>query len=473
MTNSQSVGLHGVQQPRIHSAPPAEWSLGEDAIDLAKAAGLVLDPWQQLVLRGAMGERAPDSWSAFEVGLVVSRQNGKGSVLEARELHALYLEPKTKLILHSAHEFKTASEAFLRIKSLVDNTDSLRKRVARMRTSHGEEGIELIDGSRLRFVARSTGSGRGFTGDLVILDEAYALPAAAMAALMPTLSARPNPQLWYASSAGMAGSDQLRNLRTRGRSEDPGRLAYFEWSAPDDALLDDRTAWAAANPAMGIRISEEFIETERHALTDADFARERLGIWAEDGGAAVIDPKAWGALADPASTPGDILVFAVDATPDRTAASIAACGRRTDDRLHVKVTDHREGMGWLVERLVELNERFRPPAIVLDPAGPAGSILADLADRGIEPVLVTAREMAQACGAFYDDAVNDRLRHVSQDVLTTALRAATTRNLGDAWAWDRRDSGGVICPLVAVTLAAHGFRVHAKDGAADPWFAYV
>ena len=474
MTTLPPAGLVGAQEPRISYVPPAAWSLGDDAVELARAAGMQLDPWQQLVLRGAMGELAPDRWAAFEVGLIVPRQNGKTALIEARELHALFLEPGTRLILHSCHEFKSSSEAFLRIKTLIDNTDELRKKVARVRTSHGEEGVELIDGSRLRFVARSTGSGRGFSGDLIILDEAYNLPAAAMAALLPTLSARPNPQVIYASSAGMPSSDQLRLIRDRGRGGDPGRLSYFEWSAEEGSLLDDRAAWAKANPALGIRISDEFIETERRALPDAEFARERLGIWPDDGSAAVIDAQVWDSLTDPHSRPGDCVVFAVDITPDRKSAAIASCGMRPDDRFHIKVVDHRagDGTGWLVDRVVDLHTRYRPPAIVIDPAGPAGSYIAELQERGIEPVLVTAREMAQACGAFHDDAVNDRLRHTGQDALSAALRAATTRNLGDAWAWDRRDSGGNISPLVAVTLAAYGFRKYGA-GVADPWAAFA
>jgi predicted amidohydrolase YtcJ len=59
-----------------------------EAVELAASAGLVLDDWQQHVLVSALGER-PDAlgtWAAFEVGLVVPRQCGKGGVLEAREL---------------------------------------------------------------------------------------------------------------------------------------------------------------------------------------------------------------------------------------------------------------------------------------------------------------------------------------------------------------------------------------------------
>ena len=49
-----------------------------------------------------------------------------------------------QLVIHTAHEFKTAQEAFRRVLFWVENNDWLRKKVARVRTSHGEEGIELL-----------------------------------------------------------------------------------------------------------------------------------------------------------------------------------------------------------------------------------------------------------------------------------------------------------------------------------------
>ena len=47
----------------------------------------------------------------------------------------------------------------------------------------------------------------GSPADLVLLDEAMFLPNTAIAALLPTLSARPNPQVWYTGSA----VDQMTN----------------------------------------------------------------------------------------------------------------------------------------------------------------------------------------------------------------------------------------------------------------------
>src|SRR4051812_40865994 len=190
----------------------------------------MLDDWQRHILSVALGERSDGKWAAFEVGLIVGRQNGKGAVLEARELAGLFLFGED-LILHSAHEFKTAQEAFRRLLALVQSTSDLDRRVMRVRTSHGEEGIELKGGQRLRFVARSTGSGRGFSGHTLILEEAYNRSPEALAALLPTMAARPNPQLWYTSSAPLDRPEcaVLRRLCKRGREGESEALAYMEF----------------------------------------------------------------------------------------------------------------------------------------------------------------------------------------------------------------------------------------------------
>lgn len=446
-------------KPRVCIRPDAISSAGAEAADLAASAGLDLDDWQRFCLDVALGERVDGSWAAFEVGLVVPRQNGKGAVLEARELAGLFLFGE-ELILHSAHEFKTAAEAFRRVLGLVESNDELRKRVLRVRTSHGEEGIELKSGARLRFVARSTGSGRGFSGDCVILDEAYRLPATAMAALLPTLSARENPQIWYATSTPAEvdeNSEQVRKARVRALGESPGRLAWLEWSCPADVDAGSPVEWARANPAVGIRVSEEFIAAERDALPDAGFRVERLGIWPEEGAALwVIPADAWLSAADPGCERTEPVSFALDVNPDRSMAAVGASWRRGDGGCHVSVADHRPGTRWVAGRLVELCEKWAGSRVFVDGRSPAGSLVPELEAAGVPVVTVSSADHARACGLLFDGIVEGGVSHDDDGVLTAAVAGATQRPLGDAWAWNRRNPRVDITPLVAVTLGLWG-----------------
>src|SRR5690606_42159086 len=65
--------------------------------------------WQRYVLEHSLGEREDGRWCAFEVAVVVPRQNGKNVIIEARELAGLFLWGE-KVIIHSAHQVKTARD---------------------------------------------------------------------------------------------------------------------------------------------------------------------------------------------------------------------------------------------------------------------------------------------------------------------------------------------------------------------------
>ncbi|MYU24025.1 terminase [Streptomyces sp. SID8352] len=468
--------------PPIETVPPAVSSAGQEAIELASRAGLHLDPWQQHVLRRGMGERADGSWAAFECCVNVPRQNGKGGIIEARQLWGLYIGGE-QLILHSAHEFKTAKAAFKRIERLIRGCPDLHKRVKAYRYTVGEESIELHSGQTLRFIARSKGSGRGFTGDCNILDEDMILGDDAMDALLPTMAAVDNPQIWYLGSAGIgAPSVQLGRLRRRALAAlesgtpDPS-LAYFEWSCDlhvdecprdcdkhDDAGSDE--AVLKANPAIGYRLTLEKTANERSTLSAAGYARERLGAGEYPADEAetwqVIAEEAWRALAV-----GDVqavagarragpVVLSVDMTPERSHAAVSAAFPYLGG-VHVTVVDHRPGTGWIVERAKELHRKYSPRCWVVDPASPAASLIPELEEAlGIEVVKPKARDMAAACGQFYDAVATQAVTHFDDAPLASALAGAQKRPLGDAWAWARRIPSVDISPLVAGTLARWG-----------------
>lgn len=468
---SRSDGL-----PVFESVPPRLSSTGEYAVELAARAGLNLDPWQAYALDRSLGERPDGQWSAFEVAVIVPRQNGKGALLEARELAGLFLLDE-RLIIHTAHEFKTAQEAFRRIRTLIETTPSLARRVKRIVAGHGDEVIELTSGQRLRFLARSSGSGRGFSGDCVILDEAYALTQDQMAAILPTLSARPNPQVWYTSSAGLAGSDVLRAVRDRGRAADDPSLCYLEWCArlADDGSLDPTSpvGWVEANPGIGIRISEEFISREQRALGAREFARERLGLWEEADEAIPISPAAWKQAEDPESQIAGRVAFAVECALDNSAASIAVAGYREDGRIHAEVVEERPGSAWVASRVAALVERWDPVMVALDPSSPAGHLTAELWAAGVKPDLVhemASSELAASFAGLVSDVAEDRFRHLGQPAVETALLAAALRTVGDGGrAWGRRKSSADIAALVAVTSARWALREVVPEHDTEVW----
>lgn len=460
----------GNQEPRISSMPEFASSLGVEAAELSASAGLVLDPWQADVLEPAMGVRKDGKWAAFEIGVVVSRQNGKGGILEARELAGLFLLEE-RLIIHSAHQFDTSLEAFRRLLFLIEDTPDLDRQVRRISRSHGEEGIELKNGCRIRFRTRTKGGGRGFSSDCLILDEAMILPESAHGALLPTLSARPNPQVWYTGSAVDQEIHEdgivLARIRERGRSGADPSLAYFEWSIPHDEesspdhveeeVANDVASWSAANPGLGFRIRAEHIGHEYRSMDARTFAVERLGVgdWppTDRFAGSVINLAQWQRLLDPTSAPAGSICFAFDVAPNRSSAAISVAGRRSDGLLHIEVVEHKAGTGWVAPKLEALWRKHEPKAILCDAASPAGSLINELEERGLQVESLSGTDHGRACGMIYDLVEQEELRHLGTSELKAAVRGAKSRPLGDSWAWGRKKSSVDITPLVSCTLA--------------------
>lgn len=281
----------------------------------------------------------------------------------------------------------------------------------------------------------------------------------------------------YGSSAGIATSDHLRALRDRGRRGDPS-LVWVEmcddgsWDDPPcregrrcrhvldepGCALDDEARWQAANHALGVRISHDYVRSERRALPPHEFGRERLGWWDEaDLTLGILSAEQWADVRDETSQLVGKPAFAVDMTPDRTRTAISVAGRREDGLLHVEVIDHRGGSDWVAGRLEELKRKWRPVDVAIDGRSAAMSLVPELKDRKITPTVFTGGEMAAACGGFYDKVTQRQLRHLGDPVMSTALSGATWRPLGDARAFDKKNSTADISPLVASAVALHAF----------------
>jgi hypothetical protein len=486
MTSPPAV-LLGVQTPQIVHLPPDVHSLdaATEAIELADAYGVAggypLDESQRFTLNAALGERKDGTWAAATVADFEPRQSGKNDTLAARELFGLILAGE-QLIIHTAHEFPTANESFLRLVAVFENWDDLRAKVARIRYANGEQGIELLSGQRLKYRARTGGSGRGFAkADLVVYDEAQHLQAEHVAASGPARLANPNNQSWYMGSGGLSTSANAWRLRKRALAGDGGRFAYVEHTAEDISFVDgqlksfrpdilDREAWALAHPAYGHRVSDEALLSLYEELGPDLFGRECLNLWDAEPGSSTgaIPADVWSTLKDAESKIVSNHRFAIDVSPDRKWATIGAAGRRPDGLLHVEVVEHRARTDWLLDVAGAMWREWGAP-FRIERGSPAASFLPLLAEQGIEVQEVSPAEHAQAVGMILDAITDDTLRHIGGASLNVAAFAAELRRSGETVTWARRDSKSDISPLVAVTLAAGGVP-GATDGDPQIWF---
>jgi hypothetical protein len=525
----------GCRTPRILSAPhyrridTGRWDgtedaealafrspAGQEAIDLSASVGLHLDDTQQLAMHHSLVEDHEGRWASFEVVMNEPRQNGKGGWIEGRELSGVLLFGD-KLVIHTAHLFRTAEEGFIRLDRLFEGSYDISRRVRQVKRGNGELAFLFHSGARILFLARNEDSGRGLSGDLTVMDEAMKLRSAPIGALLPVMSARPNPQLVYAASAGLGPqSEQLGALRSRAMAKTPEpdqSMTYIEYSIDphvkecprdDDGAVtcenhddrEDERSWARANPSLGRRIRASHVAREMASLKAAPevFDCERLGVgnYPSPEGAEtwqIVAEAAWRALADSTAQVEGRLAFAADINPEQTAGAVSVAWRRADGRLQSEVMEHRQGTAWMVPWLLERVEKWKPCALVIDAAGAAGKLIAPLEvawdkaaeEAGVERPLYqqvvrpTGREVAQAYGQWKEAVAEDGLRYMPHPSLDAAVAGAKERDLGDAKALTRTASSVDISPLVAVTLAGWGHmtRSHIEEQEpAPPWAIY-
>lgn len=440
---------------------------------MATLLGTPLMPWQRHVLDVALEMDPATGHLAYrEVDLTVPRQSGKTLLLLCLMVHRALSFGSRQNILYTAQTRNDARKKWQKEHVYTLEHSPFAPMIS-VGYNNGNEHILWQNGSTHGIVAPTEKASHGETLDLGAIDEAFAqVDARVEQAMRPAMITRPDAQLWVVSTAGTDKSVYLRGKVEAGRARcDLGltdAVAYFEWSAPEDSDPADPATWWGCMPALGHTVQERAIRTEYESMDSPEFRRAYLNQWPDafpiD---AVIDSATWGALKDAGSATEDPVSFAADVTPDRSYASIAVAGRRRDGRMHIEVVENARGTEWVVPRLLELRSKWNPCAIAVDGAGPAGSLIASLEAAGVEVLKPSARDAARACGALYDAAIQGQLRHRDQPELNAALAGAKRRELGDAWAWARKNVAVDISPLVAVTLAAWGHDTQAHLFEAD------
>ena len=468
--------LLGEQSPPRYriEPPPTRTNSWGDVADLCRSFGLVLDPWQEMVLQASMGERSDGLWAAKRVGLSAPRQNGKSQLIVARALAGALLFGERKIVV-SAHLQDTARETFVKFLDLRDGSPALEARMPDRLTMNAinREQLKFTNGAVIQFKARSFGGTRGFSCDCLMLDEAQILTPRAWASINSTMSARTNPQVWLMGTPPTPDDDSevftsVRSAALEGRTS---AGAWLEWAAdPDDDPADEATR-AKANPAWFTRINHDVVQGEYETYTAQQFAVERLGIWESVTTRQVIDADSWAAVADMDSRPAERLVLAVDVDPDQSRAAVSLAGVRADGLAHVELYEQRQGVGWVVPWIVDRWQLGSVSAVVIDGKSPAAALVDELKRRRVRGVTVTDhKDMADACAWFYQAVMERTMRHTGQPQLDAALAGASKRTLGDRWAWNRKTAAADITPLVAATLALWGVqtsKVRRRDPSAS------
>ena len=490
------ASIKGKETPRIFTPPLRELtpdtSVGFEVIEFAKKVlDVELLPWQKwLAVHALEVIDTPDGWRfRYRTVIVeVGRQNGKtlfGCVIALFFLYQL----EVGLVLGTAQDVSNAEDTWQMCVEMAQSNEQLAEAIKHVWFTNGSKRLQLTGNRDYRVRASNRKAGRGKSADLVLLDELREHQTwEAWAALSKTGMARKNALLWCMSNAGDGTSVVLRHFRLRahaqlgdpdgivkalGESEplaedaDGSALGLFEWSAAPDADPGDMSQWAQANPSLGYTIELSSLKAA-YADDPADvFKTECLCQWVTSTITPPFPVESWDAGKDEMSRIADDspLWFGVDISSDRTHASIAVCGKRTDGAWHVELAEYRPGTGWLAKWFMQAAPNYPGGMkVALQSRGaPIASMMDVLAAiDGVHIIECSGKDVAGWCGRMYDavaasteeDIDATPVYHITQPALDLAANIASTRPMGDgAWAWDRNKSMEDISPLVAVTMA--------------------
>lgn len=390
------------------------------------------------------------------------RQNGKNALIEVRELFGMV--GRGEKILHTAHQLPTARKAFKRLLHFFGSEKNdpgakfpeLNALVTEVRNTNGQEAIFLKNGGSVEVVARSKNSGRGFTVDVLVMDEAQELDDDDLEALMPTTASGPqsNPQWIFTGTppGPKAAGDVFTRVRLEALEGKSSRLAWHEWSCAEGADLDDHAEWSTANPGLlSGRLQLEVVQGERARFSEGGFARERLGMWSTALSSSAIDPQAWSGCLGAHDSSLPLSAIGVATTLDLSHAAIVAAAR-DGDVVQVKPIHHQPGTGWVVERVKALQEAHGC-AVAIDGFGPGAMLVSHLESAGVDITVAKTADAKDACAEFLEAIRDRRIRHEAYPELDNAVRAAVQSTLGDRWVWGRKASGADITPLEGATFA--------------------
>lgn len=280
------------------------------------------------------------------------------------------------------------------------------------------------------------------------------------------------PSAWpYLKHKMDVGIAQVKAGVTRG-------TAFFLFGAPEDADPADPRTWYAAMPGLGTTVPEHAVRSAFGKMDLADFCAEFLS-WPPKEAIPqwrLIRRETWAGLLDRSSRIDGTRAFAPVMTEDRREACIMAAGKRADGRWHVEVVEpgHRvpagtSGVEWVLPRLLELAKGWKPCTTVVNPARPESSLIVPLRNAGVDVTTPSLREVAGACGRFFDAtgeaATPERpqltwVHHLGQEELDGSVAAAERLDSGDgAFVLMRKGSPEPLIHVNGAVLAMHGVDV--------------
>jgi hypothetical protein len=403
-----------------------------------------------------------DKWFFKEVGVIISRQNGKSTFMQLMILWRMFALGQ-KLQVHTAHKLTTSSEIFWKIDDTIQSHAKLVDDFGKKYESKGSQEIKLKSGGRYLVRANNSAS-RGIAApDTIYMDEVREFhDDEVWSSLRYTQMATPNPQTLIFSNAGDQHSIVLNRLRERGLAAAAGaddRIGWFEWSAEPGCDIRDKNAWMQANPSAGYTISLDNLEA---AMSDEEsiVRTELLCQWVSVVNPA-INPSNWnaGAKKDLKLDREALTWMAIDLSPNRQEGSLVAAQQEGDNINVVLLQTWTNPINLdakqIANDVADWVRKYQTETVAYS-RQTSGAVAALLSPAGISTTPIDGSVYGQACDEMLSAITSQRLFHPEQDEFTRQVLSAVKLPFKDGgWYLGRKVSNATICAAVAMAMVCH------------------
>lgn len=418
-------------------------SLGAKAVKLYTSTGQQLMIWQQRQLRAIMAIDSKNQWKHMNYCIELSRRNGKGEVLAAREMYGLIVLKEK--ICHTAHRTTTSHDAFNRLYTLLKKAGykehSKKKKEMPERSfyaskQYGLEHIEISGGGVIDFRTRTNNGGLGEGFDLLVVDEAQEYTSKQESALLYTVSASKNPQILMVGTPPtvISGGDVFVRIREAVLNKRAPETGWAEWSVPEMVpieKLNDPILWKRYNPSFGKLLKERNIRNELSG--DAlDFNIQRLGFWCSFNQKSEISEADWKELQlEKFPQLSDKRYIGIKYGRDGVNVAMSIASKTKDGHIFVEsiaCESVRAGNGWIFEYLY--NPKISK--IAIDGAGGQKLLADQMKEHGIKklPILPKVGEIIAANAMFEQAVFSKDIVHMGQDSLKNVVTNCEKRLIG-------------------------------------------
>jgi hypothetical protein len=234
-----------------------------------------------------------------------------------------------------------------------------------------------------------------------------------------------------------------------------------------DIKVDDVDLWYMTNPALGVRLDEDFTAEELRSMSADGFARERLGWWSpilEHKADYAIPAPLWDACKSTDPKPDGKTAYGVKFSAD--GAEVVLCGAVIPDGAPARISllERRptgQGTRWLSDWLCQRYDRAS--CVVIDGRNGADVLVDRISEtwkiKG-SVIRPTAREMVAAVSNLMD-ALGERsvTWYDGQDGLRESALTSVKRGIGGGWGFGGDNS----TPIEAACLALWGAKTSRRN----------